>query len=701
MKNITIGVRLVSAFLMISCLTLAVGAIGLYSIDTLSGDIHEIGNVSLPMTRELGVIASELNNIRAVQRTLLAKETPEDIRTRTTETMLTARKKYQAALDGVEHLPLSSQERSRLGELKELLRDWGVSNDAFFQYSERHDFEKMHEIALFSGREKQLRAMQALDALMTDQANRSASRVAEASNRSNVLRFFTIIFACGAVLSSLLIGIVISRGITKPLLACVAFAREVSAGVLTAPMPIGQSDEVGQLCRAVSSIARYLQDILTEYDTVVARIEQGDLSCRASETAFKGDFATLVHGCNRIADIFVDQLNHLPLPFMTIDRDFTVLFMNQAGQTLVSSQAVGRKCFDLFKTADCHTDRCACGQAMRQGQEARSETQARPGEDTLDIIYSGSPIRDRAGTIVGALEIVVDQTQILATRRKMLQVADQASQVSDQVASASEELSVQIEQASGGAEAQSRRVSETATSMGQMNSTVLDVARNASQAAQSAEKARRKAEDGAKVVGGVVDGIGQVQSQALGLKEDMARLGEQAEGIGRVMNVISDIADQTNLLALNAAIEAARAGEAGRGFAVVADEVRKLAEKTMNATKEVGGAILGIQQGTRQNIGNVEQAVATIGEATSLANQSGKALAEIVDLVDLATGQVRAIATASEQQSSASEEIQRSIEDVHRVSGETTDAMIQSALAVGELANQAQVLKELIKNLQS
>jgi methyl-accepting chemotaxis protein len=199
----------------------------------------------------------------------------------------------------------------------------------------------------------------------------------------------------------------------------------------------------------------------------------------------------------------------------------------------------------------------------------------------------------------------------------------------------------------------------------------------------------------------VVAGIGEVQTQALGLKQDMSTLGQQAQAIGQIMQVIEDIADQTNLLALNAAIEAARAGDAGRGFAVVADEVRKLAEKTMTATKEVGQAITGIQQGTRRNIDNVDRAVRAIGEATDMAGKSGEALRRIVSLVDNTTDQVRSIASASEQQSSASDEITRSIEEVSTISAETAQAMGQAATAVTELASQALALKGLIETMQT
>ncbi|MYL84931.1 HAMP domain-containing protein [Desulfovibrio aerotolerans] len=297
-----------------------------------------------------------------------------------------------------------------------------------------------------------------------------------------------------------------------------------------------------------------------------------------------------------------------------------------------------------------------------------------------------------------------EEAKALAEHAKaegMTAAASSIESVVEIVSSASEELSAQIEQSTQGAEIQSQRVAETATAMEQMNATVMEVAKNASQAAETADQAKHQAQDGSTVVTEVVTGIAEVESTALELKNDMTLLGKRALEIGQVLNVISDIADQTNLLALNAAIEAARAGDAGRGFAVVADEVRKLAEKTMTATKEVGDAIRGIQNEANKNIGNVDLAVKRISSVTILATKAGDSLNEIVTLVDLTTDQVRAIATASEQQSATSEEINRSIEDVNRVSMETSDGMRQSAQAVGELATQAQILKRLIDEMKS
>ncbi|MBI4806594.1 MAG: HAMP domain-containing protein [Desulfovibrio sp.] len=289
----------------------------------------------------------------------------------------------------------------------------------------------------------------------------------------------------------------------------------------------------------------------------------------------------------------------------------------------------------------------------------------------------------------------------LAREEGMLHAAQQLEGVVEIVTSASSELASQIEVSSQGSQDQSRRVDETATAMEEMTATVLEVAKNAAQASETSGRAKLKAEEGAAIVGKVVQGINMVKAHADELKTDMGALGKHAEGINQIMNMITDIADQTNMLALNAAIEAARAGEAGRGFAVVADEVRKLAEKTMNATKDVGDSIQGIQESTKKNIDNVDRSAVTIQEATELAGQSGQALKEIVSLVESASDQVRSIATASEEQSAASEEINRSIEDINRISSETADAMRQSAQAVDELADQSNVLKNLIDSMKS
>ena len=279
------------------------------------------------------------------------------------------------------------------------------------------------------------------------------------------------------------------------------------------------------------------------------------------------------------------------------------------------------------------------------------------------------------------------------------QTAQDLSAVIERLSQASEELSAQLEQASRGADIQKARADESATAMEEMNSIVLEVARSAGMAAEMGENSKVMAGEGAKVVVQAMERIGSIKTMSEELKSNMDELGSQAENIGVVMNVIADIADQTNLWALNAAGGAARAGEAGKGFAVVADEVRKLAEKTTTATNDVTKAILAIQDSARKSIEGTEQTALAIEESNELARTSSEHLQEIVGGIEKTSEQVRSIAAAAEEQSTASEEITRATEEINQIARESADGLSQSSQAVGTLAEMAVYLRATVEQM--
>ena len=536
------------------------------------------------------------------------------------------------------------------------------------------------------------------DEINAEMAQRGNESRADNANSQNIMTVLSLASVVIGTAFALFIIVSLIRVLTR----VAAFAAAVAGGDFAYAHGIREGGEIGGMLGAIGRIPALLRNVVDRCNATANDIASGKFRTRLDESQFQGGFRDLAVAVNTVSSSFTEVIDSIPSAFVTGGKDRKLQFLNREAQRISGGNAEGEFCGDKLGSDACKDSvLCFGNRCLNSGSREGGEVVARMGGQDMHFTVFAAPLRDLSGNVAGYMEMINDITLIKAQEATMRRVAEDASGISDRVAAAAEELSAQVEQISHGAETQRSQMESTASAINEMNATVLEVARNAAKASEQSENTRVKAEAGYTLVNQVVGSINGVNTVAVQLQSNMEDLGKQAESIGGVMNVISDIADQTNLLALNAAIEAARAGEAGRGFAVVADEVRKLAEKTMQATQEVGANINAIQHSAKQNIAEVSHAVRNINEATELANSSGTALQEILDLASATSGVVASIATAAEEQSATSEEIARSAEDVNKVAGETSSGMVQSAAAVQDLSKMAQELRSTLENLSA
>jgi methyl-accepting chemotaxis protein len=241
-------------------------------------------------------------------------------------------------------------------------------------------------------------------------------------------------------------------------------------------------------------------------------------------------------------------------------------------------------------------------------------------------------------------------------------------EVAASVATASQQLSASAEEISSGAQEQASSLEETAANLEEITATVKQNAESAQQASQLGAGARETAERGGAVVSNAVEAMGEIN--------------KASKRIADIITTIDEIAFQTNLLALNAAVEAARAGEQGRGFAVVAAEVRNLAQRSASAAKEIKGLI--------------QDSVRKVEGGTELVNQSGQRLHEIVGSVKRVTDLVAEMASASREQSTGIDQVNKAVSQMDQVTQSNSAQTEELSSTATSMSQQADQLRKLV-----
>jgi methyl-accepting chemotaxis protein len=290
---------------------------------------------------------------------------------------------------------------------------------------------------------------------------------------------------------------------------------------------------------------------------------------------------------------------------------------------------------------------------------------------------SGVDGRDEVGRMAASLDDAIsrlraDVVQLAGNAGTLNDAARQLTTVSGTVDAAAADAAAQAGTVASAADVVSNNLQVVSTGSEEMGSSIRDISVSTTEASAVAA---------------------QAVEVATATNAIVARLGESSAEIATVIKVITSIAEQTNLLALNATIEAARAGELGKGFAVVAGEVKDLAQETAKATEDISRRVRTIQSDT-------DGAVVAIGEISAI--------------IERINGIQLTIASAVEEQTATTQEMNRTLSDaatgasniavtitgMSDATRRTTDTVSATRHAAGELATTAGQLQTLVSRFR-
>ncbi len=545
--------------------------------------------------------------------------------------------------------------------------------------------------------------------------------------------------------------------IIGPLNVAAEYIDRISKGDIPEEITDEYKGDFNEIKNNINLCIDAVKNLLAGTELLVDNAIKGRLDVRGDENKFSGDWQKIVSGMNKTIETLVGHIDNIPAPAMIIDREYNVQFLSKVGAQVVGisqEQCVDKKCYDLFKTSDCQTANCALSMCMKSAQAETRETDAHPNGQDLEISYTGVPICNREGNIIGALEVVTDQTAVklaaqLAQKQADYQILEVEKLVSNLDKLAVGDFNVNLDIAT--TDEDTREVGDNFRKINNALGITVDGMSNVASIAEkiadgdltvniverSAEDklmiSMQKMVDGLKdVVSGILSASDQVTSgsQALsstaqqmsqGATEQASAAEEASSSMEEMASNIqqnADNASQTDKIAVKAAEDAA---ESGKAVNQAVDAMNSIAEKisiineiarqtnmlALNAAieaaraGEAGKGFAVVAAEVRKLAERSGTAASEISQLTAnnvaVAEKAGEMLAKLVPDIQKTAELVQEINASSAEQSKGSEQVNDAIQQLDKVTQQNASSAEEMSATAEELSSQAEQLQSTIE----
>ncbi|MCL2223403.1 MAG: methyl-accepting chemotaxis protein [Defluviitaleaceae bacterium] len=574
----------------------------------------------------------------------------------------------------------------------------------------------------------------ALFSSITDVKNsEAASNSAYTQNSIATLTFVSLGIFVGAVL----VAIVITKMITKPISTVVRAIKDVSDGKLNVNIRVDSKDETGELSQNALNLISVIKNIMDDLSKAYrVYMEEGNMHYSIPLAGYHNSFEDVVKNVNALLHRNTEDINAMRAELLKVsDGDFTVHMDDSAWpgewaeipktvniltdnlnnvsneiNSMIDAAAVKGNLAYHINEAGYKGD---WGRIM-QGLNSIAEAVNNPIVEIRDIMgklgrgefgtkvvgnYAGdflqiknavnSMIDDLTGymdEVAVTLEAVAGGDLTKTITREYLggfsrlkdslnNITNTLHKTMEEINSASEQVLMGAKQISTSAQDLANGAQSQASSVEELNASIDLITTQTKDNADSANNANTLSD---KSTANATEGNESMKEMLTAMEQ----IKDSSNNISKIIKSIQDIAFQTNLLALNAAVEAARAGEHGKGFAVVAEEVRNLAARSQSAATETTGLI--------------QESITRVESGSEIAASTSESLDTIVKGAGEISAIINSISNASSEQAEAISQVSIGLNQISQVVQNNSAVSQETAAASEELNSQAELLQQLV-----
>jgi methyl-accepting chemotaxis protein len=480
------------------------------------------------------------------------------------------------------------------------------------------------------------------------------------------------------ILIGLLVAVIISNELTRPILALKKNAEQLALGDVDVAITHVGVDEIGQLA---DSFRHIIENMKQRVDSVI-KLTSGDVNFEviaASDRDVEGN--TLIQMKETLSamitslETFTQQAAEGNLSYRADADQFQGVYrelferLNQAFDLIINPLQEVMRLSISYSNGD-YSDRFDPNIAVKGDFVPFKMALNQVGINSSDALLK---IRD------GVHEISTDASESASNIEDISNSVFTLAENSSHVSSLADQNDTGLEQALNAMEELAYTVGEVV----QRTSAVYEIAN------QSSEHAR----DGVKRAELAGKGMQEILDSFAMISKSVSDMSEQIDEIGEIIEIITSIAEQTGLIALNAAIEAACAGDAGFGFAVVSDEVKALALETHNSADHIGSIIDNLQTMSLEMTDNMQKAAGVMQSGNSAVNETISIFHLMAESISGVNKNMSEVAAVSEEQAESVGAITASMSKVRDLVQDTVKEATGSAAAAEEISASLSHLK--------